>query len=254
MAATSTGVAVLLAGGLAAVHAVAGRLRFLTSIPRSQYLSLAGSVSVAYVFAHLLPEVTARQAELAAAAESPLPGVFAGEQALFTVALAGFAVFYALEQLAARSRRRSGPGAVAGGATTPTSERVFWLHIGSFAVYNVLVGYFLFHREATGTVALLLYFVAMALHFVVNDHGLRERHRAAYSRIGRWVLVASIGCGALVGVLVAVSTTVLGLLLAFLAGGVILNVIKEELPEERESSVPAFAVGLVGYTAILLSV
>ena len=207
MAAVSSGAAVLLAGGLAAVHAFAGKPRFLHAIPRSQYLSLAG-----------------------------------------------FALFYGLEQVAVQSRRREGGDEVAGGATTSTSESVFWLHIGSFAVYNVLIGYLLLHREETGTVALLLYFVAMALHFVVNDHGLRKHHRAAYSRIGRWVLVVSVGGGVLVGVFVAVPTTVLGLLFAFLAGGIVLNVIKEELPEERESSVPAFAVGLVSYTLVLLSV
>lgn len=249
MAATPTGVAVL----LAAVHAFAGKLRVLQVIPRSQYLSLAGGVSVAYVFVHLLPEVTARQAELSGAdSRTPLASVVAGERVLFTVALAGFAVFYGLEQVAVQSRRREGHHKVGGEATTPTSEGVFWLHIGSFAVYNVLIGYFLLHREENGTVALLLYFVAMALHFVVNDHGLREHHRAAYSRVGRWILVASVGGGVLVGVVVSIPNTVLGLLLAFLAGGIILNVIKEELPEERESSVPAFAVGLVGYACILL--
>jgi len=253
MAATSTGIAVLLAGGLAAVHAFAGKLRFLHAIPRSQYLSLAGGVSVAYVFVHLLPEVTAHQAKLAAAGEmAPLAGVVAGEQVLFTVALAGFALFYGLEQVAVQSHRSEGRDEV-GGAMTPSTEPVFWLHTGSFAVYNLLIGYFLLHREETGTVALALYFVAMALHFVVNDHGLREHHRAAYSRIGRWILVASVLGGVLVGVVVSVSDAILGLLLAFLAGGVILNVIKEELPEERESSVPAFAAGLAGYALILLS-
>jgi len=32
----------------------------------------------------------------------------------------------------------------------------------------------------------------MALHFVVNDNGLREHHREVYDRIGRWILAAAI--------------------------------------------------------------
>jgi hypothetical protein len=41
-------------------------------------------------------------------------------------------------------------------------------------------------------------------------------------------------------------------LFAFLAGGVVLNVLKEELPEERESRFWAFALGAASYTALLL--
>ncbi|MEV9640824.1 hypothetical protein ABZ756_08985 [Mammaliicoccus sciuri] len=45
---------------------------------------------------------------------------------------------------------------------------------------------------------------------------------------------------------------VLSILSAFLAGGIVLNVMKEELPEERESSFPAFFIGMIGYTDLLL--
>lgn len=46
----------------------------------------------------------------------------------------------------------------------------------------------------------------------------------------------------------------LAILFAFLAGGVILNVIKEEVPAERESRFSAFALGAVGYAGVLLFV
>lgn len=58
---------------------------------------------------------------------------------------------------------------------------VFWLHIGSFAVYNALIGYLLLHREQSGLWSLAIYTVAMALHFVTNDFeaapGLQGRLR-----------------------------------------------------------------------------
>ncbi len=41
-------------------------------------------------------------------------------------------------------------------------------------------------------------------------------------------------------------------LTAFLAGGIILNVLKEELPEERESRFGAFFVGSLLYSVLLL--
>ncbi len=55
------------------------------------------------------------------------------------------------------------------------------------------------------------------------------------------------------GLLFEVSEAALAVLFAFLAGGVIMNVLKEELPEERESRFWAFVLGAGLYTAILLA-
>ena len=129
---------------------------------------------------------------------------------------------------------------------------VFWLHVGSFAVYNVLIGYLLLHREEPGVTSLVTFFVAMALHFFVNDYGLREHHGRAYHRYGRWVLAAAVTAGVGLGYLVDVGDLLLAVLFAFLGGGVILNVIKEELPAERRSRFGSFATGVAGYTAVLL--
>lgn len=56
------------------------------------------------------------------------------------------------------------------------------------------------------------------------------------------------------GVLVDVPELALGYLLAFLGGSVVLNAVKEGLPEERRSSFGAFGAGVVTYTLVLLSV
>ena len=69
------------------------------------------------------------------------------------------------------------------------------------AVYNALIGYLFLHRLATGLEDLLLFFVATALHFVVIDHGLREHHKDAYLRKGRWILAAAVVLGWVVGLL-----------------------------------------------------
>jgi hypothetical protein len=230
-----------LAAGLAAVHLLAGRLWFLDGIPRSRALSFAGGVSVAYVFVHLFPEVEATGTELAESELGPL--VLFAEHHVYLVALAGFVVFYGLERFAQREGGRGG---------NTDSDGVFWLHVGSFGVYNVLVGYLLLHRETAGSVSLLFFFVAMALHFLVNDHGLREHHGSLYHRRGRWVLAAAVLVGAGIGLVANVPAGILGVLFAFLAGGIVLNVIKEELPEERESRFPAFVVGTAGFAALLL--
>ncbi len=123
----------------------------------------------------------------------------------------------------------------------------------SFGLYNLLIGYLLLHREEPGPASLLFFAVAMALHSVVADFGLREHHQADYERVGRWVLATGL-LGWMLGRTVTISPLVLAVLVAFLAGGVILNVLKEELPAERQSRVLPFAAGAISYTALLLAI
>lgn len=54
------------------------------------------------------------------------------------------------------------------------------------------------------------------------------------------------------GLVFEVSEAALAVLFAFLAGGVVMNVLKEELPEERESRLWAFVLGAGLYAGVLL--
>ncbi len=55
------------------------------------------------------------------------------------------------------------------------------------------------------------------------------------------------------GLATRVHEAAIATLVAFLAGGVILNVLKEEVPKERQSRFGAFAAGLAAYAAVLLA-
>jgi hypothetical protein len=232
--------------GFALIHLLSPRLRVLKRAPRSIWLSIAGGVSVAYVFVHVLPELSAGQRHV-----SRSLGALAGflEHHVYLIALLGLAIFYGLDKLARASRQRSRRA----GAEDRTSTGVFWVHICSFAVYNALVGYLLLHREQAGLYGLFIFTVAMALHFIVTDHALYEHHKALYRRTGRYILMAALIIGWLVGLATKISEATVAMLFAFLAGGVMLNVLKEELPEECESRYWAFALGLTSYTVVLLA-
>ena len=237
--------ALALAAGLAGVHLFSGRLRFLGVSPRSRWLSAAGGVSVAYVFVHLLPDLAEEQETIREATGESFSFL---EYHVYLVALVGLAVFYGLERAAKVSRGKERSA----GREDSTAGGVFWLHTASFAVYNALIGYLLLHREDPGPRPLILFAFAMGVHFVVNDNGLRRDHKAAYDRRGRWLLAAAVIAGWTVGLSFEVSEAALAVLFGFLAGGVIMNVLKEELPEERESRFWAFALGAALYSVILL--
>ena len=117
-----------------------------------------------------------------------------------------------------------------------------------------LIGYLLVHRIEETFEALALFTLAMALHFVVNDFGLRDHHREAYTRVGRWILAAALFVGVGLAFAAPVPEAAIAVILAFIAGGVVLNVLKEELPEDRQSRFTAFAAGAAIYAALLLAV
>lgn len=232
----------VLSVGLAVVHVVAGRLRFLDVLPRSRWLSFAGGISVAYVFAHLLPQVAGGQE---AFREAGLAEFVVDEGHVWLLALLGLVTFYGLERAAQRSRQEGDE------AADRTEPGVFWLHMVSYGLYNLLVGYLLGEGEGGSSTGVVLFWTAMALHFVVNDYGLRQHHKGRYDRMGRWLLAASVVGGAAFGVMGHVHAALIAALVSFLAGGIVLNVLKEELPEERASRFWPFAAGAAGYAALL---
>jgi len=224
----------LLALGLAAVYLLVGAMDFLGGTPRSIWLSAAGGAAVAYIFLHLLPELAAAHAR---------KGVDS-EIIYFVVALAGLVAFYGIER---RVRRHTeGEGGEA-------PREIFWLHVGSFATYNLIIGYLLLNLDTDGLAPLILYTGALGLHFLSSAYGMRLDHRHSYDATARWVLAAAVLLGWLTGWLVQVPRMWLDGLFAFLVGGVMLNVMKEELPYERQSRFGAFVLGVAAYGSLLLA-
>lgn len=233
----------------AAIHIFGYRLKFLAVTPRSIWLSAAGGVSVAYVFVHLLPELGAYQLTFETRLQTAAGFLGTIERHSYLVALLGLSIFYGLDRLARQTARMQGRA----GRDARAPKGVFWIHLGSFAVYNFLIGYLLLHREETDLRGLLVYATAMALHFVVNDQALRAQHGRTYDSSGRWWLAVAAPAGWGLGAVTTISPLLLSSLFAFLAGGVVLNVLKEELPEDPESRFWAFALGTGAYATLLLA-
>ncbi|QGJ70932.1 ZIP Zinc transporter [Planctomycetales bacterium 10988] len=232
----------LAALALSIVHLFGSRLRYLDAIPRARWLSIAGGVAVAYAILHLLPELQGYRDVLdRAGAEFALP--IPGEHAVYLLTLLGLIIFYGLEKLAAKSKQQTPDG-------KPSGE-VFWLHISSYTVYNALLGYLLV-REDRSWQAAVLFCLGIGLHFVVNDYSLREHHQYRYHLVGRWLLAGAILLGWAVGVLTEIHEALTASVIAFLAGGILLNTFKEELPEEQESRFWFFALGAAAYAVILI--
>lgn len=239
-----------LTGGVAIsfalIHLYGCRLKVLDITPRSGWLSASSGISVAYVFVHVLPDLSEAQQDW----QSSTTVLNFFEHHVYVAALIGMVTFYGLERIAKASREKN----IAEGDGDVTELGVFSLHMISFTVYNLLIGYLLMHREDSGVGSLILYAIAIGTHLMVNDYGLHNNHKGAYRKVGRWILAAAIITGWAIGTQLAISEAALAVVFALLAGSIILNVLKEELPEERQSRFWIFAVGTGSYAAILLAV
>ena len=237
-------VTALMALGFCAVHLFVGKLRFLDVEPRSRWLSFAGGVAVAYVFLHILPELGAHGATFQRAM-----GLARGaaEAWVYTMSLAGLALFYGIERALVVSR----------GGRDRTNKRpgsgIFWLHIAASGLLIFIVAYLLNHREDETAGGLILFFVALLLHFVTADFASRADHPEIYDHAGRWALVGATLAGWITGLLVELPEIAIGCLFAFVVGAMVLVILKEELPEERESKFWPFLLGATLYAGLVLA-
>ena len=239
----SVWLALALAVALALAHLAAPALRRQRLIPAPALASFAGGVSVAYVFLHLLPELAEGNEGVGEALQDVVEPTPLLDLAIFAVALGGFTALYGLERLARHRGERSGHSAVG---------PLFALHLGTFAVYNALILYTMPLRLRTGVDFALMFAAAMALHFVLTDRGLSEHYPRRFARYGRPVLVAALLAGWVAAAVAApVHTVTVSLLTALLGGFVLLNVFKEEIPEDRESRFPWFLGGVALYGGLL---
>ncbi len=229
---------------LSLVHLFGSKFRFLLGVPRSIWLSGAGGVSVAFVFMHLFPELHEGQQHLV---RSDLWSN--GEQHhVYMISLIGLSVFYGLERAVVHGKRKEQKDE----KWDDDPPGIFWLHIASFSLYNAFIGHLVFRQEQDADGTIVLFTVAMALHFLVNDLSLLNHHENDYRKYGRWCLVLALVVGWMLGLVLDISQTSVALFTAFIAGGIILNVLKEELPEERESRYWAFLLGAGAYSLVLL--
>lgn len=232
----------LLAIGLAIVHGFAARFPLFRIIPKTRWMSFAGGVSLTYVFLEVFPELGKAQTELQHSESIMIQYL---ENHVYILSLLGLIVFYLLDIYALKSRASPSEN------SNHEMSTHFWIHITAFALLNLITGYLIQELSHHDWFSCLLFFTAIALHFFIIDEHLREYHTAIYDRIGRWILMSMIILGAILGQATHLDEVVLLLIWSFLAGSIILNVLKRELPDENENCVVSFLVGAFCFASLL---
>jgi hypothetical protein len=237
--------AALVLAGVYALRIGAGTGEFAERVwTRRRWVSAAAGISVAYVFVDVLPELAAQSEAVRKVADQS--AWFIGRRVYF-LALLSFVVMYGIEHIVLSKRRhRESSGATEG------RDAVYWLHLGGFAAYGLLIGYLLIERAETGLPSLALYALAMAVHFVVVNHALSEEHGEVYRRHGHVVLALAVLAGWGLGSVVEIGEIAFARLFALLAGGVVITSLRAELPDEREGRFWPFCLAAILFALVLM--
>lgn len=230
---------------LSLTHIFVTKLK-LSGIPRSKWLSIAGGISVTYIFLDAFPELQDYQMHVNSKALS-IPGF--EEMEIYLIGLLGLTFFYGLEN---KTRESQQSGRESESGNEKKNLGVFWAHLGSFAIYNFIIGYLLLNREESSIISIFIYATAMSFHLMVTDHSIESHFGGSYKKKGRWVLVTALVTGWIISMFLNVPKLYVGFIFSFIAGGVIMNVLKEELPKDRKSNLWAFCAGVFFYSVILI--
>lgn len=220
----------------ALVHLFAEKTRALDLAAHSRFLSTGSGVAVAYIFIDLLPKLSKSDLLVTKAIGAIYPFL---ERHVYIMALIGFLLFFAVDQTQDLWRKQ---------------RPFFWLSLGSYALFNFLMGYAIVDKDNPEVRPLALFTLAISLHYFMNDFSLCEAHGNAYRFFGKWVLIICLFLGWLTGLWFSLSQTGIALASAFIGGGVIMNVTRHELSEEAPHSLGAFLLASTAYTIILLAV
>ena len=229
----------------AAIFMFGKKLHFVYRKYRRRALSAAGGAAVAYVFIHLLPDLAqASDTFVKITADQSLPKP---AYRVYAAALTGFVLFYGLEHMVHWSRQSGRREESDYGIRDP----IFLLHIGGFALYAWLISYLMVRGIDEKSVPILIYGIAMGLHFLSTSYSLYHEHGRLYDICGRWILAGAVLAGWACGALTEFPKTVVITMLGLVSGGVVMNSMLVELPGEEEGKFLPFCIGAAAYTTLL---
>ena len=212
---------------LVLVHLGVGVYHPLMSRISDKINPLCSGMVLSYVFVYLMPEIGEGEDKL---------GLFA-----FIIVLGGYVLYYFLH---------THFGKAPGRETISYNMKLLGVWCYSFIIVIGMPETF-----SQSSMHLALMTLAIALHLVHMDYELSIEYQEQFNRMGRYVLATAPVLGLFVRWFMLPDSEMLAhLLTSILAGSIIYNAMKRELPTQNRSSLAWFLGGVIIYTGLLVLV
>jgi len=223
---------------LCAVHVTVKHWRFLDGPRGHHWLSVGAGTALAYVFTYLLPKLAVVQQEI-----TEFQGPFAGflRQQAYLLALIGLLTLFAVDKAAARMPPE----------TRLELTRGLVLQIVIYGIYSVQLGYLLANFRQPDLATYVLAAAILGFHLMGMDHHIAHRHPIAFGSVLRWVLAACCVAGWAIGAFTDGLNYVVLLSNAFVAGGIVVIAVREELRDQHSTLLPFFAAVAIASAGII---
>jgi len=221
-------------------HWIAGLISKQSEAVQNRWASVGGGAGLAYIFIHLLPELTTGGGNISDAIgmEHFLPNAMT-ESLLFLITMLGVFIPYVL--------------GVIGKQNSNSNKWNSSASLGIFVLVNYLYAYSLPSLLTTGFTYGVLFTVAIAAHVLLADRTLAKDHPLVFRRRFRWAGTAAVIIGGIhAAAFQPISDLTLAVATAYVGGSLLLSVFQEELPDARHSRLGWFTLGLSVMSALLL--
>ncbi|WP_214703150.1 MULTISPECIES: hypothetical protein [unclassified Exiguobacterium] len=207
------------------------------TVPSKKWFSFSSGVAITYFFMYLLPSLNKRQDTLRVDwLNLALPSE------IYIVSLIGFTLFYGTMRFVRTPHFQD-----------EAVDRAvsYWLQVTLLTTYMTFSAYVVTADSVT-FVARSFYATALGVHFLALGHDLNRHYGERYMRQGRYLLSGGILLGGFVSRWIDLAAHVEALCFAFVAGAMILNIVKFELPSDRNLHFRTFVLAVFSYGGLLL--
>lgn len=206
-------------------------------VSSQKWFSFSSGIAITYFFMYLLPSLNKRQDTLRVDwLDLALPSE------IYVISLLGFTVFYGTMRVVRTPYFKD---------ETIDQNVSYWLQVTLLTAYMSFSAYVVTATSVT-FVARSFYATALGVHFLAVGHDLYRHYGERYIRQGRYLLSGGIVVGGFFSRFVELPSHIEAILFAFVAGAMILNIVKFELPADRNLHFRTFVLAVVSYGGLLL--
>ncbi|MDO3385812.1 hypothetical protein QWI17_08180 [Gilvimarinus sp. SDUM040013] len=205
-------------------------------------LSICSGTALAYVFTYLMPKLALVQTKVTLGLDEAFPVLYG--HYVYLLALAGFLTFFALDQKIDHLQHSEGGPA--------PLKKALALQIVGYGIYSAQIGYLTTIANDPNIQSYIAASLIIGLHVVGVNHFIFHQNPAIFKSTLRWVYAGSTIVGWALGTFISSLEVPALLLNAFIAGGIIITAIRDELPGRSDKKPRVFYLSVIfGCLAIL---